>query len=153
MHCVFFRKDREGKKDRKKEKEKLTNAPKKGNLRNKWAEDPDYLKATGGKLHDYQLEGVNWMRFSYAQDTNIILADEMGLGKTIQAITFLYSLWKEGYTKGPFLVSAPLSTIANWEREFEFWAPDMYVVTYVGGKENRAIIRYLFSSISLLKQN
>ena len=39
--------------------------------------------------------GVNWMRFSWAQDTNIILADEMGLGKTIQAITILYTLWKE----------------------------------------------------------
>ncbi|NXV79035.1 CHD4 protein, partial [Atlantisia rogersi] len=42
---------------------------------------------------------------------------------------------------GPFLVSAPLSTIINWEREFEMWAPDMYVVTYVGDKDSRAIIR------------
>jgi hypothetical protein len=31
--------------------------------------------------------------------------DEMGLGKTIQTITFLYSLYKEGHCKGPFLVS------------------------------------------------
>ena len=42
---------------------------------------------------------------------------------------------------GPFLVSAPLSTVANWEREFEFWAPDMYLVTYGGLRESRAIIR------------
>lgn len=69
------------------------------------------------------------------------MADEMGLGKTIQAASFVYSLWKEGYSKGPFLISAPLSTITNWEREFNFWAPELYVVTYVGGKENRAIIR------------
>ncbi len=66
MHYAC-RKEREGKVDRKKEKEKLKNAPKKSALRNKWASDPDYVKATGGKLHDYQLEGVNWMRFSYAQ--------------------------------------------------------------------------------------
>lgn len=38
-------------------------------------------------------------------------------------------------------MSAPLSTIINWEREFEMWAPDMYVVTYVGDKDSRAIIR------------
>ncbi|TSK77026.1 Chromodomain-helicase-DNA-binding protein 5 [Bagarius yarrelli] len=37
--------------------------------------------------------------------------------------------------------SAPLSTIINWEREFEMWAPDMYVVTYVGDKDSRAVIR------------
>ena len=38
-------------------------------------------------------------------------------------------------------MSAPLSTIINWEREFELWAPDMYVVTYVGDKDSRAVIR------------
>lgn len=47
----------------------------------------------------------------------------------------------QGHSKGPFLVSAPLSTIINWEREFEMWAPDMYVVTYVGDKDSRAVIR------------
>lgn len=73
-----------------------------------------------------------------------ILADEMGLGKTIQTIAFLYSLYKEGYCPGPFLVSVPLSTIINWEREFEFWAPDFYVVTYVGQKDARAILRFLY---------
>jgi chromodomain-helicase-DNA-binding protein 4 len=38
-------------------------------------------------------------------------------------------------------VSAPLSTIINWEREFETWAPDFYVVTYIGDKDSRTIIR------------
>jgi SNF2 family DNA or RNA helicase len=84
---------------------------------------------------------LNWIRFSWAQGTNTILADEMGLGKTIQTISFLYSLVKEGHSNGPFLISAPLSTIINWEREFEFWAPDLYVVTYNGSKETRAVIR------------
>ena len=46
-------------------------------------------------MHAYQLEGLNWIRFSWAQGTNTILADEMGLGKTIQTIAFLYSLVKE----------------------------------------------------------
>uniref|UniRef100_A0A8C2HR60 Chromodomain helicase DNA binding protein 3 n=1 Tax=Cyprinus carpio TaxID=7962 RepID=A0A8C2HR60_CYPCA len=107
----------------------------------KYEEQPDFVTETGGTLHLYQLEGLNWLRFSWAQGTDTILADEMGLGKTIQTIVFLYSLLKEGHTKGPFLVSAPLSTIINWEREFEMWAPDFYVVTYTGDKDSRAIIR------------
>ncbi|XP_076865728.1 chromodomain-helicase-DNA-binding protein 4a [Brachyhypopomus gauderio] len=107
----------------------------------KFERQPDYLDTTGGTLHPYQLEGLNWLRFSWAQGTDTILADEMGLGKTVQTAVFLYSLYKEGHSKGPFLVSAPLSTIINWEREFEMWAPDMYVVTYVGDKDSRAVIR------------
>uniref|UniRef100_G3Q6H2 Chromodomain helicase DNA binding protein 3 n=1 Tax=Gasterosteus aculeatus aculeatus TaxID=481459 RepID=G3Q6H2_GASAC len=107
----------------------------------KYDEQPDFVTSTGGTLHLYQLEGLNWLRFSWAQGTDTILADEMGLGKTIQTIVFLYSLFKEGHTKGPFLVSAPLSTIINWEREFEMWAPDFYVVTYTGDKDSRAVIR------------
>ncbi len=50
----------------------------------------------------------------------------------------------QGHSQGPFLISAPLSTIINWEREFEFWAPDLYVVTYIGDRDNRAVIRYAF---------
>ena len=58
-------------------------------------EQPEFINRTGGTLHPYQLEGLNWLRFSWAQGTNTILADEMGLGKTIQTIAFLYSLVKE----------------------------------------------------------
>ena len=35
----------------------------------------------------------------------------------------------------------PLSTLINWEREFELWAPEFYVVSYVGDKDSRAVIR------------
>lgn len=67
---------------------------------------------------------------------------ESGLrdGAGLSVLTMLLSS-SQGHSKGPFLVSAPLSTIINWEREFEMWAPDMYVVTYVGDKDSRAIIR------------
>lgn len=107
----------------------------------KYENQPPFVSSTGGTLHMYQLEGLNWLRFSWAQGTDTILADEMGLGKTIQTIVFLYSLYKEGHTRGPFLVSAPLSTIINWEREFQMWAPGFYVVTYTGDKDSRAVIR------------
>jgi chromodomain-helicase-DNA-binding protein 4 len=92
-------------------------------------------------LHPYQLEGLSWARHSWSRETDIILADEMGLGKTIQTIVFLYSLYKEGHCRGPFLISVPLSTLINWERELELWAPEFYVVSYVGDKDSRAVIR------------
>ncbi|XP_031349384.1 chromodomain-helicase-DNA-binding protein Mi-2 homolog isoform X2 [Photinus pyralis] len=110
-------------------------------LKRKYEKQPDFISETGMQLHPYQLEGINWLRYSWGQGLDTILADEMGLGKTIQTITFLYSLYKEGHCKGPFLLSVPLSTIINWEREFELWAPDFYCITYVGDKDSRAIIR------------
>ncbi|CAB0014126.1 unnamed protein product [Nesidiocoris tenuis] len=110
-------------------------------LKKKLDKQPEYIESLGLCLHAYQLEGLNWLRYSWGQGTDTILADEMGLGKTIQTITFLYSLYKEGHCKGPFLISVPLSTIINWEREFELWAPDFYVVTYVGDKDSRAVAR------------
>ncbi|VDO11755.1 unnamed protein product [Rodentolepis nana] len=110
-------------------------------LRKQLPKQPEYLDETGLMLHPYQLEGLNWLRFSYGNKVDTILADEMGLGKTIQTIAFLYSLYKDGHSRGPFLVAAPLSTIINWEREFQLWAPDFYVVAYVGDKESRTVIR------------
>lgn len=65
----------------------------------------------------------------------------MGLGKTIQTGTFLYSLFKEGHSKGPFLVVCPLSTQINWERELERWTPDFYCVTWTCMKNQRAITK------------
>ncbi|CAH8474380.1 unnamed protein product [Schistosoma margrebowiei] len=110
-------------------------------LKKQYTSQPSFLDETDGQLHEYQLEGVNWLRFSFGNKIDTILADEMGLGKTIQTIAFLYSLYKEGHCRGPFLVAAPLSTIINWEREFEFWAPDLYVVSYIGDKDSRTVIR------------
>ena len=48
---------------------------------------PDFLQA--GTLRDYQLDGLNWLIYSWMQDQNCILADEMGLGKTVQCVSLL----------------------------------------------------------------
>ncbi|KAK6927613.1 Zinc finger, PHD-finger, partial [Dillenia turbinata] len=100
-------------------------------------QSPEFLH--GGALHPYQLEGLNFLRFSWRKQTHVILADEMGLGKTIQSIAFLASLFEENLR--PHLVIAPLSTLRNWEREFATWAPQMNVVMYVGTAQARAVIR------------
>lgn len=65
---------------------------------------PDFITQFGNHLHDYQLEGVNWLRFSFRQSRSVILADEMGLGKTVQALSFLSSLVVDEMNPGPFLV-------------------------------------------------
>ncbi|CAN8326863.1 unnamed protein product [Cochlearia groenlandica] len=97
---------------------------------------PDFLK---GSLHPYQLEGLNFLRFSWSKRTHVILADEMGLGKTIQSIAFLASLFEENLA--PHLVVVPLSTLRNWEKEFGTWAPHMNVVVYGGNSKARTVIR------------
>ncbi|KAM7276909.1 hypothetical protein ACFE04_018775 [Oxalis oulophora] len=110
---------------------------KKANEFQQYDHSPEFL--SGGSLHPYQLEGLNFLRFSWSKQTHVILADEMGLGKTIQSIAFLASLFEEKVA--PHLVIAPLSTLRNWEREFALWAPQMNVVMYVGSAQARTVIR------------
>ncbi|KAL6606072.1 hypothetical protein ACP70R_041725 [Stipagrostis hirtigluma subsp. patula] len=100
-------------------------------------ESPKFL--SGGTLHPYQLEGLNFLHYSWFHNKRVILGDEMGLGKTIQSIAFLASLFDDNL--GPHLVVAPLSTLRNWEREFATWAPQMNVVMYFGSAASRDIIR------------
>ncbi|CAG9533755.1 unnamed protein product [Cercopithifilaria johnstoni] len=105
---------------------------------------PDFLHRKDDpehELRDYQLEGVNWMLHAWAKENSCILADEMGLGKTIQSISFLSVLYHKYQLYGTFLVVVPLSTMASWQREFETWAPDLNVVTYVGDVTSRDLIR------------
>ncbi|XP_074582487.1 protein CHROMATIN REMODELING 5 [Curcuma longa] len=100
-------------------------------------EQPEWLK--GGKLRDYQLEGLNFLVNSWRNDTNVILADEMGLGKTVQSVSMLGFLYNAQDIRGPFLVVVPLSTLSNWAREFRKWLPEMNVVVYVGNRASREI--------------
>lgn len=95
---------------------------------------------TGGKMRDYQLEGLTWLTCLYQIGLNGILADEMGLGKTVQFISFLAFLREQG-TNGPFLVLGPLSTIQNWVNEFARWTPTIPVIMYHGSPQARAKLR------------
>ncbi|KAF1747765.1 hypothetical protein GCK72_024231 [Caenorhabditis remanei] len=89
------------------------------------------------KLKPYQLKGLEWMVSLYNNNLNGILADEMGLGKTIQTIAFITYLMEIKKTSGPFLVIVPLSTIPNWQNEFDKWAPNVHLIVFKGNKENR----------------
>jgi chromodomain-helicase-DNA-binding protein 7 len=81
-------------------------------------------------LRDYQLESLNWMIEAFYSNRNVLLADEMGLGKTIQSIAFLNYLYQLEACRGPFLVVAPLSTLAHWKRTVEEWTTLNVVLYY-----------------------
>ncbi|KAF3942245.1 hypothetical protein ABW19_dt0202314 [Dactylella cylindrospora] len=95
---------------------------------------------TGCVMKEYQLEGLEWMASLFENGLNGILADEMGLGKTLQTIS-LFAFLKEMGVHGPFLVAAPLSTLANWVDEFAKFTPDIAVVLYHGNPQEREEIR------------
>lgn len=100
----------------------------------------------GGTLKEYQLKGLQWMISLYNNNLNGILADEMGLGKTIQTISLLTYLVEVKKQNGPFLVIVPLSTLTNWNLEFEKWAPALGKIVYKGPpnarKQQQSQIRY-----------
>ena len=100
----------------------------------------------GGTLKEYQVKGLQWMISLYNNNLNGILADEMGLGKTIQTISLITYLIEKKKQNGPFLVIVPLSTLTNWNIEFEKWAPSVTRVVYKGPpttrKQQQQQIRY-----------
>ncbi|KAI0361386.1 hypothetical protein OH77DRAFT_1417635 [Trametes cingulata] len=101
---------------------------------------PDLGQSSQLKLMPFQVEGVNWLCHNWNISQNCILADEMGLGKTVQIVTFI------GYIASTFrcfpaLVVVPNSTITNWVREFERWAPKLRVVPFYGEAKAREVIK------------
>uniref|UniRef100_A0A915Q7V9 Uncharacterized protein n=1 Tax=Setaria digitata TaxID=48799 RepID=A0A915Q7V9_9BILA len=105
-----------------------------------WCKIPeDITFKDSNRLREYQFEGVNWLLYCYYNGQNCILADEMGLGKTVQTICFLQRVYDYGI-HGPFLIVVPLSTIHNWQREFETWT-EMNTIVYHGSASSRQIIQ------------
>lgn len=91
----------------------------------------------GGTLMPYQVTGLQWLVSLYNNKLHGILADEMGLGKTVQTIALLSYLAEYKGNKGPHLVVVPLSTLPNWQSEFERWLPSFNVIAFRGSKDQR----------------
>jgi superfamily II DNA or RNA helicase len=88
-------------------------------------------KGMVGTLRPYQKAGLKWLQFLAEFGFGGILADDMGLGKTIQAIALLAHLAERGI-EGPYLVIAPVSTISNWVREIQRFAPGISAYPHIG---------------------
>ena len=65
----------------------------------------------------------------------------MGLGKTIQSAAYIATVALADACPRPHLVVAPLSTVGNWVRELEAWAPSLVVVGFVGSKAARSVVK------------
>ncbi|POS84439.1 hypothetical protein EPUL_006168 [Erysiphe pulchra] len=94
------------------------------------------LMAEDCVLKDYQVVGMNWLALMYRNGLSGILADEMGLGKTCQVISFLAHLVETG-KNGPHLVVCPGSTLENWLREINRFAPKLTFEPYHGPQKER----------------
>ncbi|XP_078167535.1 putative ATP-dependent DNA helicase CHR719 isoform X1 [Carex rostrata] len=108
-------------------------------IEEKVTEQPKSLQ--GGKLRDYQVEGLQWMLSLFNNNLNGILADEMGLGKTIQTIALIAYLIENKGVTGPHMIIAPKAVLPNWAQEFSTWAPSVTAVLYDGRPEQRKAIR------------
>ncbi|XP_008803891.1 chromatin structure-remodeling complex protein SYD-like isoform X2 [Phoenix dactylifera] len=95
------------------------------------------ISLRGGKLREYQMNGLRWLVSLYNNHLNGILADEMGLGKTVQVISLICYLMETKNDRGPFLVVVPSSVLPGWESEISFWAPGVNKIAYAGPPEER----------------
>ncbi|KAG1358761.1 hypothetical protein COCNU_08G002070 [Cocos nucifera] len=95
------------------------------------------ISLQGGKLREYQMNGLRWLVSLYNNHLNGILADEMGLGKTVQVIALICYLMETKNDRGPFLVVVPSSVLPGWESEISFWAPGINKIAYAGPPEER----------------
>ncbi|AET40640.1 SWI/SNF catalytic subunit SNF2 Ecym_6258 [Eremothecium cymbalariae DBVPG len=100
----------------------------------------------GGTLKEYQIKGLQWMVSLFNNHLNGILADEMGLGKTIQTISLLTYLYEVKGIRGPFLVVVPLSTLTNWNAEFDKWAPTLRKIAFKGPPSERKALTGIIKS-------
>ncbi|KAJ3843907.1 SHREC complex subunit Mit1 [Lentinula raphanica] len=92
------------------------------------------------RLMPFQVEGFNWLCDNWWNQQSCILADEMGLGKTVQVTSFVGHIVKQ-FNAMPALVVVPNSTITNWVREFERWAPNLRVVPFYGESKAREVVK------------
>ncbi|KAG2407182.1 Chromatin structure-remodeling complex protein [Vigna angularis] len=107
------------------------------------AEQPSSLQ--GGKLREYQMNGLRWLVSLYNNHLNGILADEMGLGKTVQVISLICYLMETKNDRGPFLVVVPSSVLPGWDSEINFWAPGVHKINNL--EELWALLNFLLPNI------
>ncbi len=91
---------------------------------------PSTLRA---RLRPYQLDGYRWLARLSRWSSGACLADDMGLGKTVQTLALLL----DRASRGPALVVAPTSVVANWVSEARRFAPTLNVMLYTGPMASR----------------
>lgn len=110
-------------------------------------EQPSAL--TGGKIMDYQKEGMNWLLFKFHQKKNAILADEMGLGKTIQIIAFITTLVRDN----PKVSRLPrVHNITNSSSAGHFSSSRLTPLAQIGVGKSRNGLQIFASSLTMAQK-
>ena len=102
-------------------------------LRDAGNDSGDPVDVPGGlraALRGYQHRALRWLARTTELGFGALLADDMGLGKTLTVIAYHLHRARLDRAAGPTLVVCPASLLANWEREFARFAPDVPVRRY-----------------------
>ena len=102
-------------------------------LRDAETDSGDPVDVPGGlraALRGYQHRALRWLARTTELGFGALLADDMGLGKTLTVIAYHLHRARLDRAAGPTLVVCPASLLANWEREFARFAPDVPVRRY-----------------------
>jgi superfamily II DNA or RNA helicase len=83
-------------------------------------------------LREYQVLGVNWLRFLAENGLGGLLCDDMGLGKTHQAMALIASLVEQNGIDGPYLVVSPTTVLPHWRAKLRDHAPGLTAVVHHG---------------------
>lgn len=84
--------------------------------------------------YPYQWDGIKFL----IERQSALLADDMGTGKTVQSALACRLLFQRGIIRKTLIV-APLSVLAQWDRELEKWAPCLKTTVVRGTAEHRKL--------------
>ena len=108
-------------------------------------------------LRDYQIQGVNWLKFLNRHQLGGILADDMGLGKTLQVIAYFIAQHNTLVSQ-PSLIVCPTSLVGNWRDEFKRFAPHLPLTIIHGAHRDKALnavqgAKFILTTYPLLKRD
>ncbi|MCP4689260.1 MAG: DEAD/DEAH box helicase [Desulfobacterales bacterium] len=96
------------------------------------------LKGMTSTLRNYQVRGVEWVRFLFENGFGGLLCDDMGLGKTHQVMAFMLFLKETGRRRDPFLVVCPTTVLSHWRQKIREHAPGLTAAVHHGADRDLA---------------
>lgn len=100
-----------------------------------------------GRLREYQMEALGWMKFLRDFGFGGCLADDMGLGKTVMVLALIQSRRVSG-EQNPSLIVVPRSLVFNWIQEASRFVPSLRILDHTGTSRKKS--RELFEAYDIV---